>query len=646
MLLHTHTVMSFILGLTATGMFMHLKQLKQPVNARKWLMGFYLGLIIWQIENMVRYSAPVEYFDTLPYKLQTVLVLIPMLALAHISHSQYAYKFLEATHEKERRIFLRVSYVLSLAEFLFVCWNEFINKGGMAITLLSAFFYSSLYTFWIIILCLRKAKRLRPTNFRASNAHYIYAAINGCYVAAAIFSLLFGFFSVPGFWSYFLFVWLGNLAAIVLYIVSAAVPASFQTKITGFTYVLAASFLTIVTLTFYPPVFLTDLPARVAQQGGLTRLIIIITIMVLMIVTLMPFMLRISLTNRLNRLLLGVQRVNSGKLDTQVNEGLQDEIGMLTKNFNQMTMNLRKAQQDLTDYAQTLEKKVNLRTAQLQTSLTELKALQAQLIQAEKIASLGELTAGIAHEIKNPLNFINNFSEVSIELCDELNEEIKHNEPNLEDVRAIVDDLTINLERIHHHGQRADSIVQGMLEHSRTSKGESQETDINALTEENLQECYNNLLKKNKITPAYLETNYDEKLSMDSAGKGKINIIKQDVGRALSNLFSNAFYSITEKKNLSARTYQPTVTVTTHFLNASGNGHAEMLEIRVRDNGVGIPPANIDKIFQPFFTTKPTGEGTGLGLSLTYDIIKAHGGDLKVDTKEGEYAEFIVNLPV
>ena len=331
MLLHTHTVMSLILGLTATGMVVHLTRLKQPVNAKKWLILFYLGLLVWQIENMIRYSMPLEYFVTLTYKIQTVFMLIPMIALTLTAHTQYAYRFLVATHERESKIVFRVSLVLSSAEFLFVAWNEFYNHGTMATTLFSGFFYSSLFTIWIIILVLRKAKVLRTVNPKASKAHFLYAGINACYAAASIFSLLFGFFSVPGFWSYFLLVWFGNLASIVLYIVTAAIPAGFQTKITGFIFVFAASFLSITTLIIYPPIYLEDIPGRLAQQEGLFRLLIIIAIVAVMIVILMPFMIKISLTSRLKLLLEGVQKVNSGNLDTHVPE--PQDIGRVFLNL-------------------------------------------------------------------------------------------------------------------------------------------------------------------------------------------------------------------------------------------------------------------------------------------------------------------------
>lgn len=646
MLLHTHTVMSLILGLTAAGMFFHLLRLKQPVNAKKWLMLFYLGLFVWQVENIIRYSMPLAYYVTVIYKIQTVFLLIGMIALTHIAHAQYAYQFLVATHERERKIVFKFSIVLSIGELLFVAWNEFYKQGGMAISFLSAFFYSSLFTFWIIALSLRKAKVLRNVDRKASRAHSFYAIINACYAGASVFAFSFGFFSVPGFWSYFLLVWLGNLASIVLYIVTAAVPASFQTKITGFTFVIAASFLSITTLTIYPPVYLEDIQGRLLQNAGLFRLLIIIIAVALMIVTLMPFMLKISLTHPLQRLLEGVQKVNSGNLDTHVAEGLPDEIGLLTRNFNLMAQSLKKANHELTDYAQTLEKKVTRRTEQLQRSLTELKTLQAQLIQAEKNASLGELAAGIAHEIKNPLNFINNFSEVNVELCEELEKEIQKPSPDLINIKDIAEDIILNLERIKHHGTRADSIVQGMLDHSRASKGERQLTDINALTEESMLICYKKAIAKNKTFTARLNTDFDESLWAGEDDSRKINIIKQDISRVLINLFNNAFYSVTEKKKRAESEYEPTISASTKKIILSTTDKKSCVEIRVKDNGTGIPQHVIGKIFQPFFTTKPAGQGTGLGLSLSYGIIKAHGGEIRAKSIEGEWTELKVELPI
>jgi two-component system NtrC family sensor kinase len=269
--------------------------------------------------------------------------------------------------------------------------------------------------------------------------------------------------------------------------------------------------------------------------------------------------------------------------------------------------------------------------AALQKSLEELKAAQVQLIQSEKMASLGELTAGIAHEIQNPLNFVNNFSEVSTELVDEMNEEI--DKGNLEDAKQIAQDLKQNLEKINHHGKRAGDIVKGMLQHSRTSSGQKEPTDINALADEYLRLAYHGLRAKDKTFNAATKTDYDETI-------GLIKIIPQDIGRVVLNLITNAFYACTERSRGAVNeNYEPVVSVST-------KKEKNMIEIKVKDNGNGIPEKVLDKIFQPFFTTKPTGQGTGLGLSLSYDIVKAHGGELTVETKEGEFAEFIIQLPV
>ncbi|MBK7562022.1 MAG: two-component sensor histidine kinase [Chitinophagaceae bacterium] len=269
--------------------------------------------------------------------------------------------------------------------------------------------------------------------------------------------------------------------------------------------------------------------------------------------------------------------------------------------------------------------------AALQKLLDDLHATQAQLIQSEKMASLGELTAGIAHEIQNPLNFVNNFSDVSTELVDEMNEEI--DKGNLEDAKQIAQDLKQNLEKINHHGKRAGDIVKGMLQHSRSSSGVKEPTDINALADEYLRLAYHGLRAKDKSFNATMKTDFDESI-------GIINVIPQDMGRVILNLITNAFYAASLPPPAGGfkdpdYVHSPTVWVTTK---KEGN----TVLISVRDNGPGITQKILDKIFQPFFTTKPTGQGTGLGLSLSYDIVKAHGGELKVVTKEGEGTEFIV----
>jgi signal transduction histidine kinase len=263
-------------------------------------------------------------------------------------------------------------------------------------------------------------------------------------------------------------------------------------------------------------------------------------------------------------------------------------------------------------------------------ALTELKAAQTQLIQAEKMASLGELTAGIAHEIQNPLNFVNNFSEVSSELVDEMNEEL--DKGDLTEARAIASDIKQNLERIGHHGKRADSIVKGMLEHSRSSSGEKQPTDINKLADEFLRLAYHGVRAKDKGFNVTLKTEFDESI-------GLVNTVSQDIGRVLLNLINNAFYAVDEKRSSQRdELYEPTVSVSTKKVD-------HMVEIVVADNGNGIPEKIMDKIFQPFFTTKPTGQGTGLGLSLCYDIVKANGGEIRVSTTEWEGARFVMSIP-
>ena len=265
----------------------------------------------------------------------------------------------------------------------------------------------------------------------------------------------------------------------------------------------------------------------------------------------------------------------------------------------------------------------------LEQTLAELKATQAQLIQREKMASLGELTAGIAHEIQNPLNFVKNFSEVSAELAEELDHELANGKP--EDLRPVTVAIKDNLKMITYHSNRADSIIKGMLLHSRSSKGRKEPTDIHQLIDEYLRLSYHGFKAKDKTVNITLRTDFDDNIK-------KITVIPEDIGRVLLNLFSNAFYAVTEKKKQGGTAIEPTVWVRTKKA-------GDRVEISVRDNGLGIPHLVKDKILQPFFTTKPTGQGTGLGLSLSYDVIKAHLGELQVESEEGEFAEFKVLLP-
>jgi len=292
-----------------------------------------------------------------------------------------------------------------------------------------------------------------------------------------------------------------------------------------------------------------------------------------------------------------------------------------------------------------LEQKVQLRTQEvleqkeeiaaqrdgLENTLEELKSTQTQLVQREKMASLGELTAGIAHEIQNPLNFVNNFSEVSAELVGELDEEL--DKGDIDEAKAIAWSVKQNLEKIRHHGKRADSIVKGMLQHSRTNTTEKEAVNINVVAYEYFRLAYHGLRAADKGFNSEMVTHFDDQLPAISA-------VPQDIGRVLLNLFNNAFYAVNQKQKTTTSAYKPEVSVTTYRDNGS-------VIIKVKDNGNGIPENIRQKIMQPFFTTKPTGEGTGLGLSLTYDIVvKSHSGSIDLTTKEGEFTEFVVKLPV
>ncbi|CAM3821169.1 tetratricopeptide repeat protein [Pontibacter korlensis] len=308
------------------------------------------------------------------------------------------------------------------------------------------------------------------------------------------------------------------------------------------------------------------------------------------------------------------------------------EIDEQAQRLQQLIAELNKSNEELQVQKQTITKQRD----HLEQALAELKSAQEQLVQREKMASLGEVTAGIAHEIQNPLNFVNNFSELSVELVQEIKEELQQ-EASPKNGKAValnelLDELEQNLDRITQHGKRANCIVKDMLQHSGNSTGDKQPTDINALADEFLRLSYHGLRAKDKNFNAKLITDLDPAL-------GKVKVVPQEIGRVLLNLFNNAFYATQQLKSQLNGQYQPEVRVSTRSL-------GEQVEIRVRDNGAGIPATVAGKIFQPFFTTKPTGQGTGLGLSLSYDIItKGHGGELKVETKEGEYTEFTICLP-
>ncbi len=320
-----------------------------------------------------------------------------------------------------------------------------------------------------------------------------------------------------------------------------------------------------------------------------------------------------------------------GLKTASTNRALKTTLAEVQTLSAQNILKEQEKQQILADQNIVLEKQVNERTAELNQSLTHLKETQTQLIQSEKMASLGELTAGIAHEIQNPLNFVNNFSEVNTELISEMNAEITKGD--LEEIKAIAGNIEENSKKISMHGKRADGIVKGMLQHSRVNSGEKEPTNINTLADEYLRLAYHGLRASDKTFNANLITQFDANLP-------KVNATPQDIGRVLLNLFNNALYAVNQKQKSAKGDYKPEVIVVTVAENHS-------VLIKVRDNGNGISESIRQKIMQPFFTTKPTGEGTGLGLSLSYDIIvKGHSGSIDFTTKDGEYTEFVVTLPV
>jgi len=368
-----------------------------------------------------------------------------------------------------------------------------------------------------------------------------------------------------------------------------------------------------------------------ASKAKIKNTSIIVSCFVLLFGILIGFWLSRTISVPVLALRDAARKVGEGDLNQKITRTRRDEIGQLEKAFNKMIDDLDKTTNDLNEKNEVL----SATNSTLNDTLFELKKTHAQLVQSEKMASLGELTAGIAHEIQNPLNFVNNFSEVSIELIEEvLEERAKSKAERDETIEAeLLSDISKNLEKITHHGKRADAIVKGMLMHSRTSTGLKEPTNINALCDEYLRLSYHGLRAKDKSFNATIKTDFDQQL-------GQINIVPQDIGRVVLNLLTNAFYVVNEKKQKGTPNYEPTVSIST-------KKQENHVIISVSDNGNGMPQKVVDKIFQPFFTTKPTGQGTGLGLSLSYDIVvKGHDGQLEVQTLENEGTTFTIILPI
>jgi signal transduction histidine kinase len=391
----------------------------------------------------------------------------------------------------------------------------------------------------------------------------------------------------------------------------------------------------------------------------LSRVIAILAASGFVILLILLIVIARSITKPLRQLTLASEKFARGDFEVELPEiHSKDEIGRLNTSFISMQkqlaqtiQNLRNASEQLQesnekleDYSRTLEQKVDERTLELKhkhdeldAAFQNLKAAQVQLVQSEKMASLGQLTAGIAHEIKNPLNFVNNFSELSVELTQEMLEELNKlsgrlDEKDMEYFTGIITDLQGNVKKINDHGKRADSIIRGMLLHSRGKSGDRQPTDLNTMLAEYVNLGYHGMRATDNSFNIKIESSYDPEA-------GLIEVVPQEISRVFLNMINNAFYSTAQKKKELTDSYFP-------LLNVSTKNLGDTLEIRIRDNGKGMPASVAEKVFNPFFTTKPAGSGTGLGLSISYDIIvQQHRGQIIVDTLEGEFAEFIITLP-
>jgi len=557
-----------------------------------------------------------------------------------IYHVWFSYNYRKQFFRKEMITVLTLLIILIHATLLLEIISPPLNIN-LFVVLFSIFIFAYL---WSIAVLLRKAvpgsyttgtKKIKLTG-RDNKAFRSFAWWSALFVVLCLNFIMLGA-GIKLFYNPLLVFHTISLISLpwfaINYVNYAEEYTTFQVKLVGIMLCVTLLLLGLLGFMILPAGYISQTAEGRPVQDAVNILATLVPVMTLLIILLFRVFVKKNLLRPLKEVLDGVQRVNAGDLNVEVPVEVKDELGFLSHNFNQMTHSLRQYSENMetlvAERTTELEQKstqLEKQKAALQTTLEDLKAAQAQLIQSEKMASLGELTAGIAHEIQNPLNFVNNFSEVNNELIDEMN-----NENDIKDMKAIANDIKQNNEKIAFHGKRADSIVKGMLQHSRTSSGQKELTDINALAGEYLRLTYHGLRAKDKSFNADFKTDFDKSI-------GGINIVPQDIGRVILNLVNNAFYVVNEKTKQNIPGYEPTVVITTRKIN-------DKVEIRVADNGDGVPQKISEKIFQPFFTTKPTGQGTGLGLSLSYDIIKAHGGEIKVATREGEGSEFIVQLP-
>ena len=635
--------MALIIMLTAGLFVVSLKRSPEKADYKKWIIIYYIGLLLWHSMGFLSGGLHSDVRE-LTYRYTNTLFNMG-LSIAGFSIIQIAYLFPEKTFDKERKWLLYIIAGCCLSFIGLLIWFHFIqSQQGLSSKTYGRFvnplagLFGLVTTIWTAIIYIRKGMYFK----RRKSSNVVPVRL---LAVSTLFKLVMsGLFVYPGAhhsWvmlTYTYGMWIVVQAEVLIYIIYSAFPIRFRPKLVGFLFASIMAILSVATMILVPFTTNAENPANLAQrlfdQPTLIRLMMIILGSAVFVLLLFPLILKVSLIKPLEQLMVGIRKADQGDLNVKVPNGMLDEIGIVTRNFNGMVQSLKQAKDELTRYANTLESQVAERTIELRKSLKDLQTTQNQLIQSEKMASLGELTAGIAHEIQNPLNFVNNFSDLNTELIEEMKQELKTG--NNQEGVAIANEVAENEQKINHHGKRADAIVKGMLQHSKASANQKELTDINKLADEYLRLSYHGHRANNPSFAVTIKTDFDESIE-------KIKIIPQEIGRVILNLITNAFYAVAEKKKQQPD-YEPVVNVTTKRISSPTIGGSGGIEVRVKDNGNGIPPKVLDKIFQPFFTTKPTGQGTGLGLSLSYDIIKAHGGEMKVQSKEGQGAEFTIVL--
>lgn len=646
-LLHPHAVMSLILCLTAGMIILSFSNLKEQALWTRWLIAASVGILGWQLDNVITFGIEPGHLEVAIWRKWELIFLFGLSSvLLLLAQIQLAYLFPSNPYKRERKTVVWVCVIGLAGSWLYYSYHILTSPKslGLEVSLLFAI-WGLLVISWTLVVYLRKALYFRKRHNPKAMTACLLLMVMELFFIASIAGVLridphslkepviwVDIYSPGRYWIYFLFTWLGILGGAMLFIIFSTVPITFQVRLVGFTFVLVMIVLSVVVLTFFPPFSPANLSQRAKIQGNLINVSGLILMATFLVALVYPIILRASIIIPLERLLVGVNKVREGAVDTKVRVTSNDEIGLLTENFNQMTGTLKQARADLASYAADLEKKVEERTTQLQESLEYLKATQAQLIRREKMASLGELMAGIAHEIQNPLNFVNNFSEFGMELIGDWKAEEAKPVVDKEFCAETVRNIELNLKKINEHGKRADAIVKNMQLQSRMSPGLKEPTDLNQLANEYLRLSYKGYCSQKVNFKATLHTQLDPTLT-------HAPVVVQDVSRVFVNLFNNAYYAIDMKLKAGMQAYEPSLVVTSRQL-------PDCIEMRIRDNGVGIPEKLQKKIFQPFFTTKPAGQGTGLGLALAYDIIiNDHGGTIDLNSKEGDFTEFFFTIP-